>query len=884
MRYSIAFAVTGATTLLRLSLDPLWDSKLPFSLFYLAIMISAWLGGLGPGLVTTSLSAAAVAYFWIEPYRSLWVKNTADLSGLMVFLFIGVLISVLNEAWRLSTRTISQSEERLRVTLESIGDAVITTDNRGKVTHLNDIAQALIGWAESDATGSAIEDVFVTLDEQTRDRVEGPAWKILRGEILSGSADHSLLLTKDGGNIPIDLSAATIKTVDGQIAGAVIVFRDVTVRRVVERELAALHEKERQARRAAEAAEQQLHVALDAGRMGTWRWSMATGEVKWSTGLEAIHGLAPGTFPGTFEAVKNEIHPQDRERVLSSIGMALESGEDLHVVYRIIRTDGSLRWVEGRGQILRDIDGRPEGLMGVCSDITERRQSEEKFRLAVEAAPAAMIMIDQRGVILLANELMERLAGYARTELLGMPIENLVPSRLRERHAIDRTHFFADAQQRPMGAGRELYVLHKDGTEVAVEIGLSPIRTTDGVFVIAAVSDITERKRLAEAERKAKRDAEEANLAKDEFLAMLSHELRTPLSAILGWTAILRSKELPVAQSSHALEVIERNARVEAQLVESLLDISRITAGKLKLALEPVDLAFIVRSTVDSLRPNANTKAVALDMSGPEDPLIVIGDSGRLQQVFSNLIANAIKFTPRDGHVHVHLMRTGSHAEVRIVDDGEGISPDFLPRIFDRFRQADSATARTYGGLGLGLAIVRELVHAHGGSITASSPGKGHGSTFTVSFAVPAVVPAAAGITTPPTEDEQPSISRLRVLVVDDDGDARELVAITLKSHGALPLQAASARQALEYIDREQPDVLLADIGMPQEDGYALIQRVRIADRSRQKRLPAIALTAFASANDREQALAAGYDMHLSKPVHQRDLTRAIAKVFNEPK
>jgi signal transduction histidine kinase/ActR/RegA family two-component response regulator len=430
-----------------------------------------------------------------------------------------------------------------------------------------------------------------------------------------------------------------------------------------------------------------------------------------------------------------------------------------------------------------------------------------------------------------------------------------------------------------MGAGRDLYAVRKDGSEVAVEIGLSPIQTADGIFVIAAVTDITVRKRAAEAERQARRQAEEASRAKDEFLAMLSHELRTPLSAILGWAVILRRGQMPLERASHALEVIERNARAEAQLVESLLDLSRIAAGKLRLDTERVDLSSLVQAVVDSLRPSANAKGVALEMAARPGPMVVVGDSGRLQQIFSNLLTNAVKFTTQDGHIQVRLTRIGSQAQIQVIDDGEGIDPDFLPHIFDRFRQADGAKSRAHGGLGLGLAIVRELVQAHGGTAVAESQGKGRGSTFTVTLPIPAVIPShieAAHLQ--PGRAEEPSVSGLRVLVVDDDADARELVAMTLQSRGAVIEFASSAAEALDSVSRQKPDVMIADIGMPQEDGYELIRKLRAVEGEQSgKRLSAIALTAYASAADRDQALAAGYDVHLAKPVGPGDLTHAVA-------
>jgi PAS domain S-box-containing protein len=1043
-RYGIAIAAAGAATLLSLELDS-WSPKPPFLLFFPAIIVSAWLGGLGPGIVATVLCAMAAAFFWMTQFHSLLSGDLADFAGLVVFVGVGYVISVLTETWRQAASSIVQSEEHLKAMFASIGDAVIATDESGRVKRLNTAAESMTGWTEAEAKGRPLEDVFVGIDGKTRLPSENPVHPVLQeGVIKSGPANYTVLFSRDGREISVDASASPIKTAGGRVAGAILVFRDITQRLGLERErtsllaetermaeelrhlqaltdtalanlepdtliqkllarirtalasdtamlllvdaggrhltpvacdgfpdvmlkdihipvaegvvgriarsegaliiddlsdaeigpilpknvkslvgaplkiggrllgvmhagtstprrftdadvrllsLAAgrvalairrarLHEAERAARHAAETAEQQLRLALESGRMGTWQWIIGSGEVKWSPGLEAIHGFAPGTFPGTFDAVREEIHPDDRDRVLQSIAKAVESGEDFYVEYRIIRPDGAVRWVEGRGRIFRDSEKRPGRMVGICADITERKQAEEKFRLTVEAAPTAMVLVDHRGIMLFVNSLMEQLAGYTRDELVGESVDRLIPLRFRRQHTDYLAGFFKEAGPRSIGAGRELYVLRKDGTEVPIEIGLSPIETADGTFVIATVTDITERKRVAEAEQQAKRKAEEANRAKDEFLAMLSHELRTPLSSILGWAVILRSGRLPFEQASHALEVIERNARIETQLVDSLLDLSRITAGKLKLNMDRVDLSSVVRAVVDSLRPGADAKGITIDLTVPPGPVTIRGDGGRLQQIFSNLVSNALKFTSRNGHVQIHLTRMDSQVEIQVIDDGEGIHAEFLPLIFDRFLQAESTKERAYGGLGLGLAIVRELVHAHGGTVAGQSPGKGRGSTFTVTLPVLGVVPSSTEVTTPQLEHEELSISKLRVLAVDDDNDARELVALILQSRGALTRTASSAAEALDSISRERPDVLLADIGMPQEDGYTLIQKLRAIERENQQSpLPAIALTAYASPIDREQALMAGYDLHLTKPVDPLVLARAVARV-----
>jgi PAS domain S-box-containing protein len=734
-------AAAGAI-LLRLALDPFWGGSFPYITLFPAIMLSAWVGGLVPGIVTTAICAAAAQYFWVEPAGSWAVTNRSEILGLAVFVLVGAVISALNETWRRTMAGLAESEERLRVTLASIGDGVITTDDQGLVTGLNGVAEQLTGWSGLDAVGRLLREVFVIIDEHSREPAENPVDRVLREGRVSGLANHTLLLTRDGREIPISDSAAPIGGEDGKTAGVVMVFRDITQRRRAEREQTALLERERSSRREAELSASHLRAALRAGRLGSWHYTVATGKVIWSPELEAIHGLEPGTFPGTFEAFRNEIHPADREHVLGAISSAIEQKREHHVQYRIVRSDGVVRWVEGAGQVAYDEDGRPNHMIGVCADITQRREADERFRLAVEAAPAAMLMVDGQGKIVLANALTERLLGYSRSELIGEPVERLVPLRFRACHPELRSAFLEDAHPRTMGAGRDLHAVRKDGSEVPVEIGLSPIDSQEGTFVLAAVTDITERKKveaqraqLLERERLAHAELARANRLKDDFLAMLSHELRNPLNAILGYVDLLVSGILPPDRAVPALHAIQRAAQAQARLVETILDLSRIEAGKLELDVVPLDLRNVLDDAVEVVRPDADAKGVRLDVRAGT-PVTAIGDSGRLQQVFWNLLQNAIKFTPPGGEVRVTLAELGTHAWIEIRDNGQGIDPEFLPHVFDRFAQAEGRQEHSRGGLGLGLALVRELVHAHGGTVAAASRGPGLGSTFSVTLPV----------------------------------------------------------------------------------------------------------------------------------------------------
>jgi signal transduction histidine kinase/CheY-like chemotaxis protein len=438
----------------------------------------------------------------------------------------------------------------------------------------------------------------------------------------------------------------------------------------------------------------------------------------------------------------------------------------------------------------------------------------------------------------------------------------------------------------------------KNGEHFYVEGVLSAVRDDEGRLLGYAklMKDVTEKRRieaereqLLQSERAARGEAERTSRMKDEFLATLGHELRTPLNAILGWSQVLRRVGGGNAQLGEGLVVIERNARAQAQIIEDLLDMSSIISGKVRLDMRGVDVASILEASVNAVRPAAEAKGIELTLV--IDPAgAVRADPNRLQQVFWNLLTNAVKFTPKGGRVAVALERVNSHLRISVADTGEGIDPAFLPYVFERFRQADASASRRHGGLGLGLSIAKQLVELHGGSINASSDGKGTGSRFVVelpAMALDAAVPGRTGTRQQPsrsTADEidayapTASLDGVRVLVVDDEPDARSLIERLLEDCEATVTTASSASEALEQVAREAPDVLLSDIGMPTEDGYSLMRRIRMLS-GEAGRIPAIALTAYARAEDRAKALQAGYQMHLAKPVEPVKLVEMVASL-----
>jgi light-regulated signal transduction histidine kinase (bacteriophytochrome) len=397
-----------------------------------------------------------------------------------------------------------------------------------------------------------------------------------------------------------------------------------------------------------------------------------------------------------------------------------------------------------------------------------------------------------------------------------------------------------------------------------------------------------EKEQMLASERAARSEAERLGRMKDDFVATLSHELRTPLNAIIGWTQILRRSGAVDAVKA-ASEVIERNARAQASMIEDLLDVSRISSGKLRLDVQQLDLAEVVDAALETIAPAAQAKGVRVErLPGPEKDVMISGDPTRLQQVFWNLLSNAVKFTPRDGKIQVRVERIDSHVEIGVTDTGRGIDPEFLPHIFDRFRQQDASTTRKYGGLGLGLSIVRNLVELHGGTIYARSEGEGKGASFVVSLPVRAVsIPRRRKDDGAPREGpvdvESLDLAGVRILIVDDEEDARELLRRVLEDCGASVVAAGSAEEGLEVYRDGEFEVVVSDIGMPGVDGYEFITRLRrLEAESGRPRRPAVALTAYARAEDRRRVLLSGYQFHVSKPVEPAELMLVIANLVNK--
>ena len=554
---------------------------------------------------------------------------------------------------------------------------------------------------------------------------------------------------------------------------------------------------------------------------------------------------------------------------------------------------------ESRYSSLRDEEDRITGGIAVITDITARKQAEVSAHQAyrqlsfhVESSPLAVVEWDSDFRVSRWSASAERLFGWKADEVIGKHVNEW---RFVFADDVDAVALVTNRQRE----GVEVQGIQRNrnytrsGSVLFCEWYNSVLRDDRGklVSVLSLVLDVTARQSAEEEraaslvrERDARRHAEEADRLKDEFLATLSHELRTPLTSILGWASMIRNNEVEGAAAARAIETIERNARSQARLIDDLLDVSRIITGNLRLDLHPLNLGPIVGAALDALRPTADVKGIRLQTRFEPEECLVRGDPNRLRQVIWNLLSNAIKFTQRGGSVDIDLKCVAGTARLKVTDTGEGISAEFLPYVFDRFRQAEGSISRKQGGLGLGLAVVRHLVELHGGTIHAESEGIGRGSTFTVDL------PLAQERRDPArAEERRREVERRRsrsgtirldgihILLVEDDDDSRKLLGTMLKRYGARVTSTKSAAEALNVFSDEPPDLMISDIGMPDEDGYQLMRKIRARPGEQGGLTPAIAVTGYASRKDQERALDAGYQQHMAKPIEQTELIAAIA-------
>jgi PAS domain S-box-containing protein len=812
----------------------------------------------------------------------------------------------------------------LAAIVESSDDAIISKTLESIITSWNKGAERIFGYTAAEAIGQSIL-MLIPPDRQDEEA------QILAQLRQGNRIEHyeTVRRRKDGTELDISLTVSPIKDATGRIIGASKIARDITERN--------------QAKRAIQEAAMRLSLALEAARLGNWSWDAATDVVTFSERAAEIFGLPPGTQL-TWTQMQKMLHEDDRERARLGVEQAIATKSDYEIEYQVIQPGGKRVWVTAKGRATYAATGQVTGMLGILQDITERK--EEQAQLVEERE--ALETINQVGQMLSAELDLEKLVQSltdAATEITGAEFGSFFYNVLDERGGSYMLYTLSGVSKErfanfPMPRATDLFgpTFRGEGVVRIADIkqdrryglnapyyglpkGHLPVTSYLAVPVISRVGEVIgglffghsapnvftarherivtglagqaatamDNARLFEATQKARHEAETANRLKDEFLATVSHELRTPLNAIFGWSRMLRDGRLDAPSAARAVETIERNAKAQEQIIEDILDVSRIITGKIRLDVSPVEIALVIEAAVDALRPTADARQVQLLMMLDTKPSLVLGDAGRLQQIVWNLLSNAIKFTPKGGRVQIVLERVNSHIEIKMNDTGQGISKEFLPYVFERFRQADSSTTRKYGGLGLGLAIVRHLTELHGGTVAAESPGEGQGATFIVRLPLAVMRQGRSKLDQPQAlrfhqsrAEDMPTdfgedLAGVRVLVVDDEADARDLLTVMLQQYGAQVRAAGSTTTALEILKAWLPDVLVSDIGMPGQDGYALIRDVRTLSLEQGGDIPAIALTAYARSEDRLKALRSGFHVHVAKPVEPTELSATIA-------
>src|SRR5262245_8360315 len=616
--------------------------------------------------------------------------------------------------------------------------------------------------------------------------------------------------------------------------------------------------------------------------------------LSWNAGAEKIFGYTKEEVVGKHFAIL--FTPEDRqsgvpERELENARTRGSVGD-----FRWqMRKDDSRFWASGFVEPLRDEARNLIGYVKVVHDATEKKladealqKSEADFRAIFELAGTGIAQADlQTGRLLRVNLRLCDITGYSGEELLAMTIQELTSPE-------DREQDFTVYQRMLLGDGEyevERRYVRKDGSAVWVYINVVALRDERGNPIRATVSvvDITGRKQAEERlkedlarEQEARGEAERANRSKDEFIAMVSHELRSPLNSILGWTTALRRAGYEEELHDRGLEIIERSARMQSQLIDDLMDTARAISGKLRLEVRPTDLAEVIEKAVEVVRPAAEAKGVSLGARLDRNAGQITGDPDRLQQVAWNLLSNAVKFTNKGGRVEVKLERVDPYAQITVSDTGLGVKPEFLPYVFDRYQQAGTSGGRRAAGLGLGLSLTRQLVEMHGGSVSAESEGEGKGATFTVKLPVRAVYTAETE-GAPTVSGQRKSLAGLWAVVVDDEADARALITTVLELSGARVTAFGSAREALDLLTDDtgpRPDILISDLSMPVEDGISLISKLREWERTHGGALPAVALTEFGRAQDRIRALEAGFQTHVAKPAEPAELIVVVRSLI----
>ena len=748
-------------------------------------------------------------------------------------------------------------------TLVSIGDAVIATDNEGRVTFLNPEAERLTGWKYADAIGKSVPSVFHIVNEATRQTAENPVDKVLRVGKTVGLANHTILIARDGMEIPIDDSAAPIRTADGATFGVVMVFRDVAEQR------------------SAELTRAQLAAIVEFSGDGIITKNLDGIVQTWNASAERILGYTAAEMIG--HSITRVIPPDrldEETQILARIrsGLPYERLETIRVT-----KDGRQTNVSISVSPLKDRDGRIVGASKILHDITDivaareaLRNERELLATTLSSIGDGVIVTDAESRVTFINPEAQKLTGWTQSEAEGKQLPavfRIVNEETRQEveNPVDkvlRTGFVA-------GLANHTLLIGKDGVERPIDDSAAPIRHSNGSLfgIVLVFRDFTARRHAERALRESRQKLHEEVLRKDEFLAILSHELRNPLAPIRMAVSVLNNIGAREPQLQQIRDIIDRQTSQLTRLLDDLMDVGRISTGKITLRKARFDIAVAVSNAVESIRPQVDLLQHELVIDLPPEPIYIDGDVARIAQVFVNLLSNAVRYTDRGGRIRLIVRREQADAVVRVIDSGIGISPDQMSRIFEMFAQVDQSLERGQGGLGVGLALTRTLVELHGGTVEAKSAGLGKGSEFIVR--IPALSAESEQVQSREGTTATAQKPR-RVLIADDNVDSATVLAILLRASGHEVQTVHDGMTALESSQSFRPDLVILDIGMPKLNGYDVARQIRSRGNSH---MMLVALTGWGQEEDKRRARESGFDHHLTKPVDVAALKKILAEM-----
>ncbi len=863
--YILSFVALAAAIGLRWLLDPLVGDMIPFTTLFGAVAAAIWLSGLRAALAVAIAGYIAANYLFIAPRYELSVPALTNAVSLLVYLFTCSLIIFFGEAMRSAQAREAESRELWRITLRSIGDGVITTGVDGRVTYLNAPAESVTGWSQPEAAGKPLSDVFRIVNETTRESVANPVERALGEGIVAGLANQTVLIRRDGTECPVDDSAAPIKDERGQVVGSVLIFRNVTAQRRLERE-----------RRTQLFAARRLASIVESSEVAIVAKSLDGKIQSWNAAAERLFGYSAAEIIGRHISL---VIPPERLPEEDQIIATLKAGRHIdHLETERVRSDGRRVLVSLTVSPIKDDEGNVIGASKIVRDITRERETEAERRRLITLVDNSTDFIgicDLDGVPTFVNR--------AGLELVG----------LDSMEAARRTRvwdfFFPEDQARIRS---ELFpaVLEKGNAELEVRFRnfktgvarwmaykLFLIANGAQSIAIGTVSqDITQRKELDDNLRKLAAELSLNDKRKDDFLATLAHELRGPLAPLSNvlevWKRSTSTERLVEARAT-----MERQLGQMVRLVDDLLDVNRITHNRLELREARVALGAVVEQAVEACRPLVDASGHVLSVTLGDEPCYLRADVARLAQVFGNLLSNSCKYMDPGGQITLTAGQEGNQAVVRVKDHGMGIPADKLDSVFEMFTQVESSLERAQGGLGIGLTLVKRLVAMHGGTVEACSAGVAKGSEFVVRLPLDGSEPPSSAAASPEQRNVVPS---RRILVVDDNTDAATSLAVLLELEGHKTLAVHDAFGAIDAAEKYRPDVVLLDIGLPRMSGHEVCRHLR--ERPWGKDLVMIALTGWGQTEDRRKSQEAGFDGHLVKPVSYMTLAAMLSSLSSQ--